>query len=106
MVPVVTDVKLHSEGTSRLWLLCMWVRCAWCVPVDVGPRSAKSNAIIDRNYKWCIYSLFAYFDIGWAYRVIFPAALAAEFEYVLSYGQVRTPFCTVDHRMLIEYLPV
>ena len=65
-----------------------------------------SRCIIDRNHEWCISYLLAYFDISWAYRVIFPAALAAKFEYVLSYGQVRTSLCIVDHRMLIEYLPV
>ena len=30
------DVKLHSEGASRLRVFCTWVKCAWCVPVDVG----------------------------------------------------------------------
>jgi len=39
------DAKLRSEGGSRLRALCTWVKCAWCVPVDVGPRSAKSNTI-------------------------------------------------------------
>jgi len=39
------DVKLHSEGASRLGVLCTWVKFAWCVPADVGPRLAKSDAI-------------------------------------------------------------
>ena len=39
------DVKLHSEGTFRLSVLCTWVKFAWCVPVDVGPRLAKSDVI-------------------------------------------------------------
>ena len=38
------DVKLHSEGVSRWRVFCTWVKCAWCVPVEVGPRLAKSNA--------------------------------------------------------------
>ena len=39
------DVKLHSEGAPRLRVLWTWVKCSWCVPVDAGFRSAKSNAI-------------------------------------------------------------
>ena len=39
------DVKLHSEGASRLRVFCTWVKCAWCVLVEVVPWSAKSNAI-------------------------------------------------------------
>ena len=39
------DTKLHSEGASRMRVLCTWVKCAWCVPVDIGPRLAKSNTI-------------------------------------------------------------
>jgi len=39
------DVKLRSEGASRLRVLCTWVKCAWCVPVDVFPRLARSNTI-------------------------------------------------------------
>ena len=42
---VRADVKLHSEGASRWRVFCAWVKCAWCVPVEVVPRSAKSNAI-------------------------------------------------------------
>ena len=40
------DVKFDSEGASRLRVLCRWVKCAWCVPFDVGRvRLAKSNII-------------------------------------------------------------
>ena len=39
------DVKLHSEGASKWRVFCTWVKCAWYVPVEVGPRLAKSNAI-------------------------------------------------------------
>jgi len=42
---VRADVKLHSEEASRLRVFCTWVKCAWCVPVEVVPWSAKSNAI-------------------------------------------------------------
>jgi len=36
------DVKLHSEGASRLRVFCTWVKCAWCVPVGVNPRLAET----------------------------------------------------------------
>ena len=39
------DVKLHLEGASKWRVFCTWVKCAWYVPVEVGPRLAKSNAI-------------------------------------------------------------
>ena len=39
------DVKLCSEGASGLRVFCKWVKCAWCVLVDVGPRLVKSNPI-------------------------------------------------------------
>ena len=39
------EVKFYSEGASRVRVLLTWVKCAWCVPVDVGPRLAKFNAI-------------------------------------------------------------
>jgi len=39
------DVKLYSEGASRLRVLWTWVECAWCVLADVGPRLTESNAI-------------------------------------------------------------
>ena len=39
------DVKLHSEVASRWRVFCTWVKCAWCVPVEVGPWSAESDAI-------------------------------------------------------------
>ena len=44
-----TEVKLYSEGVSKLRVLWTWVKCAWCVPVGVGLRSAKSNAIKAHN---------------------------------------------------------
>ena len=65
-----------------------------------------SRCIIDRNHKWCIYSLFAYFDICWALNVIALSILLSENRYVLSYGQVQTSLCVVYHRMFIEYSPV
>ena len=34
---VRADVKLCSEGAPRLRVLWTWVKCAWYVPVDVGP---------------------------------------------------------------------
>ena len=43
------EVRLYSEGASRLRVLWIWVRCAWCVPVDAGPKIAKSNAIKAHN---------------------------------------------------------
>ena len=39
------DVKCHSEGASLLRVLLTWVKCAWCVPFNVGPRLVKSNAV-------------------------------------------------------------
>ena len=42
---VRAEVKHHSKGASRLRTLWTWVKCAWCVPVDVDLRLAKSNAI-------------------------------------------------------------
>ena len=43
------DVKFHSEGASRWRVLCTWVKCAWCVPAEVGPWSANSNAVKVHN---------------------------------------------------------
>ena len=39
------DVKLCSEGASRFRVPWTWMKCTWCVPVDIGPRLVKSNAI-------------------------------------------------------------
>ena len=39
------EVKLYSEGASRLRVLWTWMKCAWYVSVDVGPRLTKSNVI-------------------------------------------------------------
>ena len=46
---------------------------------------------MNRNHRWFIYSLFAYFDCAWAYNVISSAVAASGDRYVLSYGQVRVP---------------
>ena len=42
---IKADVKLCSEGVSRLRVLWIWMKCTWCVPVDIGPRLVKFNAI-------------------------------------------------------------
>jgi len=78
---VRADVKLHSEGASRLCVFCTWVKCAWCT--------------IDRNHKWWIYCLFGYLDVGWTYQVISLAIPAPEDKYVVSYGQVLSLFFAV-----------
>jgi len=39
------DVRLHSNGVHKLLMLWTWAKCAWCVPINVGSRLAKSNAI-------------------------------------------------------------
>ena len=38
-------VKHRSEGASRLRVFYIWVKYAWCVPVGVDLRLAKSNVI-------------------------------------------------------------
>ena len=50
--------------------------------------------------------LFVYLDISWAIEVITIAVSATGKAYVLSYGQVRLPFCDIDSQPLIsrEYL--
>ena len=106
---VTADGRLSSERSSKLYKLWALMKCIWCVPVVIianWPNLTPSRGTIGHNHKWCVYYLFAYLDVSWAYQVIAFAIGVSGKGYVLSYGQVCPLLCAVDRRMRIEYLPV
>ena len=80
--------------------------CRQCLVLN-WPNLTQSRRTIGNHHKWCVYCLFAYFDVTWVYQVIVFAVDVSGKGYVLSYGQVCPLLCgAVDRRMRIEYLPV
>jgi hypothetical protein len=75
-------------------------------PVSHNLTPSRRRIQVDRNHKWCMGSLFAYFDYCWGFQVINSAPFTPDYGYVLSYSQVWLPLCSVDGRIPIESPPV
>ena len=88
---VRAEVRLSSDGATRLRVFFTWVKCAWYVPNPTGPDRLSltpGRCTIDRRHKWSIYLPFVFIDLMWSGSIITVAIATNRETYVLSYGQV------------------